>query len=195
MRFPNGMPPSPPARDLPLCVDLDGTLIAGDLLWEAFRRGVRARPLLAFSCLGWLLLRGRAHLKARLAGRVEIDYARLPYNAPLLEFLRGEKARGRRVVLATASHGTFAHGVAAHLGLFDAVFASSATCNLKGRAKRAVLGSAFAATGYAYIGNSRDDLPVWEGAAARYAANAAPGVLRRLRKLGPVERVFFQALT
>jgi hypothetical protein len=50
----------------PLCVDLDGTLIAGDLLWEALLALLRQRPWLLLLVPLWLL-RGKAHLKEQLA--------------------------------------------------------------------------------------------------------------------------------
>jgi 4-hydroxybenzoate polyprenyltransferase len=46
------------------------------------------------------------------------------------------------------------------------------------------------APGYAYAGNSSDDLPVWTGAAEAIAVNAPPGVLLRLRQVHAQPRVF-----
>ncbi len=50
------MPPSPDApreSQVPLCVDLDGTLIKTDLLWESLARLLRRNPLWLFrSCSG-----------------------------------------------------------------------------------------------------------------------------------------------
>ncbi|OQW93225.1 MAG: hypothetical protein BWK79_12305, partial [Beggiatoa sp. IS2] len=46
----------------PLCVDLDGTLIATDSLWESALILLRTQPLAAFLLPVWLL-RGKAYLK------------------------------------------------------------------------------------------------------------------------------------
>ena len=65
------MPPSPDTpreNPIPLCVDLDGTLIQTDLLWESLVRLLRRNPLYVIAVFWWWL-RGRAHLKAEIAER------------------------------------------------------------------------------------------------------------------------------
>src|SRR5580698_8366815 len=44
---------------MPLVLDLDGTLIAGDLLYKSFFSILRRNPLIVLRCVPWLL-RGRA---------------------------------------------------------------------------------------------------------------------------------------
>src|SRR4029079_7346731 len=61
---------------MPLVLDLDGTLIAGDLLYKSFFSILRRNPLIVFSCAAWLL-KGRAALKRQLALRNRIDWDRL----------------------------------------------------------------------------------------------------------------------
>jgi hypothetical protein len=56
----------------PLFVDLDGTLIKGDLLMESGLALLRHAPL-ALLHVPWWLMRGRARLKAEIARRVRID--------------------------------------------------------------------------------------------------------------------------
>ena len=46
----------------PLCVDLDGTLIRTDLLWESLLALLKQRPLSIFQLPFWLL-KGRAYFK------------------------------------------------------------------------------------------------------------------------------------
>jgi len=88
----------------------------------------------------------------------------LPYREEFVRFLREEHARGRRIVLATASNHLLADCVAAHLGLFAEVIASDHQHNLRGRAKAARLVERFGQHGFDYAGNSRPDLPVWREA-------------------------------
>ena len=76
-----------------LCVDLDGTLIRGNLLWECVLVLLKTRPTVFFLLPFWLL-RGRAFLKRRLAEHVQLDPARLPYRVPVLELLQQERAPG-----------------------------------------------------------------------------------------------------
>ncbi len=131
----------------PLFVDLDGTLIAGDSLFESLFAATKSRPLKAFAFPFWLL-RGRACLKEELAKLARLDPALLPYRSDVCDFLRAERARGRKIYLATAANERIAQGVATYLGFFDGVLASDRTTNLKGtnklRAIQALVGARFA---------------------------------------------------
>ena len=73
--------------DLPLCVDLDGTLIRSDMLFEALCLLVRQMPLVVFLLPIWLM-RGKAYMKAKIAEKVAPDPALLPYNEDVVEWLR-----------------------------------------------------------------------------------------------------------
>ena len=174
----------PPPALLPLCVDLDGTLIRTDVLVEG-----------AIALLGQLrvvtlvrgLARGPAALKAAVAAASPVDPALLPYNEPLLDYIEAERAKGRRIVLATAAAEATARGVAAHMNLFDEVFASTAECNLKGEAKAAALVERFGVKGFVYAGDSSVDLPVWRQAAAAVLVNVAPAVAAKARAEAAIE--------
>jgi 4-hydroxybenzoate polyprenyltransferase len=153
-----------------LCVDLDGTLVATDLLWESVFSVLRHRPWLLLIAPLWLL-KGRAHLKRQLAEAAHIDFATLPYRAAVLEYIETERRHGRSVVLATASDQAIAAGVANHLGIFSSVLASDGQVNLKGRTKAATLISRFGAGNFDYIGDSRADIPCWECATTAMTTN------------------------
>ena len=152
--------PGAAASEPPLCVDLDGTLIRTDLFFESLLAALRVDLSLILH-LPRSIARGRAALKAELAERIEVDPSRLPYNDTVLSFAREERMRGRRVVLASASHRRLVEPIARHLGLFDAVEATEGTTNLKGERKAERLVALFGEGGFDYIGNSASDDPVW----------------------------------
>jgi len=105
----------------PLCVDLDGTLLNSDLLIESGLAFVHTTPLQLLKPLVWLARGGKAELKAGIASRVDIDVIHLPFNPEVLEFIKAERAKGRQIVLVTASHARYAQQVADHFQLFDRV--------------------------------------------------------------------------
>ena len=148
-----------------LYVDLDGTLIASDVLWESICLLARRRPADLLRVPFWLR-RGRACLKRNLAERVKPDVALLPYREEVLAYLRQERSRGRRVVLATASDDELAQKISDHLGLFDDAFGSDGRNNLKSAAKLAVIREREGQRGFEYVGDSSADVPIWEDAAA-----------------------------
>jgi 4-hydroxybenzoate polyprenyltransferase/phosphoserine phosphatase len=172
---------------LPLCVDLDGTLLATDSLHELAFALARQRPLDLLRIPGWLA-GGRASLKARLAERAILDASRLPYREEVLEALRAARAEGRACVLVTAADRRVAEAVAAHLGLFDEVLASDGAANLKGAAKADRLGQRFGRGGFEYLGDAAADLPVWEAAGAASLVAASGALERRVAARVPVSR-------
>lgn len=173
---------------LPLAVDLDGTLIRCDLFSRAMLTFCSARPLNVLVLMSWLL-HGRAHAKAKLAALCPVDAATLPYNEALLAWLREQKAEGRTLALATAFDRVGAEAVADHLGLFEYVLASNGRVNLKSHAKAARLHATFP-EGFVYAGNERADLPVWRAAKAAVIVNAPAWLRAHAAREFVVERAF-----
>ena len=167
-------------EELPLCVDLDGTLLLTDAFYESLVAALARDPRLAPRLPGWLGA-GKARLKQELAERWDFDPALLPYNELLIEYLGTQRARGRRIVLSTATHRRIAERIAAHLGLFDEVIATEGEDNLRGPAKATALVRRFGKGGFVYAGNDSTDEPVWDVAAAAVVVNARPALLRRAR--------------
>src|SRR5439155_4035646 len=128
--------PQPAAR-LPLCVDLDGTLLKTDTLLESLLVVVKRSPAVTLLLPLWLFRGGKAYLKRQIALRASLDSAALPYHEEFLEFLRCEHAAGRTLVLVSAADETIVQPIARHLGLFTEVFASDGKVNLKGAQKMA----------------------------------------------------------
>lgn len=175
-------------EDVPLCVDLDGTLVRTDTLVELLA-GLRPGGVEIFD-IARSLATGRAAFKSRIASFATFDPGTLPYVEPLVDFVRAEKARGRRIVLATAADAKVAEAVAAHLGLFDEVIASDGTRNLKGPAKARALVERFGDRGFAYAGNEAADLAVWDSARTAVLVNVRKDVAAKVARIVPVERRF-----
>jgi 4-hydroxybenzoate polyprenyltransferase len=156
---------------IPLVLDLDGTLVPTDTLVENLLRVLAERPLALVGALAGLV-RNRAAFKHRLAAAVTLDPAGLVYNQEILALARQARAEGRPVFLATAADQSIAESVARHLALFDGVWASDGTTNLKGAAKAEMLVRRFGAGNFDYAGDSPADRAVW--AQARRAILVAP---------------------
>lgn len=173
----------------PLCVDLDGTLIYGDTLAEATIRLLRSQPLLLLLFPLWLL-HGRAFFKHMVAQRVRLDPARLVYRPDVLAYIRQQKEAGRTVLLATATDARIAHDVARHLNLFDGVIASDGRHNRRGQEKVRAIRDYLGHDRFDYIGDSRQDLPVWEAATQTLIVAPRPGLLRRASAIRQPAHVF-----
>ncbi|MDE2464367.1 MAG: UbiA family prenyltransferase [Alphaproteobacteria bacterium] len=173
---------------LPLCVDLDGTLIHSDLLIESALALLARNPLYGFAMLFWLF-RGKAHLKQEIAKRCEIQVATLPFNATLIDWLHEQRPR-RPLVLCTASDAKLASAVAIHLGFFSEVMASNGITNLSGHNKCRALVRRFGERCYDYAGNGKADIEVWQHARNAIVVDATPALQRAAAQAAPVERIF-----
>ena len=143
----------------PLVIDLDGTLIRTDILHEFTLRTLRDKPFDMLLIPYWLS-QGKAVLKQHLAQRVDFDPGTLPYNHDLLSWLKKEKAKGRKLILCTATDISIATAISEYLGVFDEVMASDGVINLAGEHKAEELEKRFGKNGFDYVGNSQADLAV-----------------------------------
>jgi 4-hydroxybenzoate polyprenyltransferase/phosphoserine phosphatase len=156
-----------------LVVDLDGTLVRSDSLfeafWSAFAKSLTTPFVAAMSLLG-----GRAALKRRLTELSRVDVASLPYNNEVVAYIRRWRAEGGRTALVTASDQILADRIAAHLEIFDEVHGSDSEVNLKGARKATFLRSRYGERSFAYMGNARADLHVWQIAAKAITVGLRP---------------------
>ena len=100
LRLANDMSEAPNAattNQVPLAVDLDGTLIRTDMMWESLVRLLRKKPFAALVSF-FVLFRGRAAFKRHVAVRVKVDPANLPYHSELIVWLKKQKASGRKQI-------------------------------------------------------------------------------------------------
>ena len=176
------------ADNVPIVVDLDGTLLRTDLLFESTVCLFKQKPWAVVLIPLWLM-KERAYLKRRIFQLVKIDVSLLPLHDKLLLWLREEKGRGRRLVLATASDYDQARSVVEPLGLFDAIMGSDGEQNLKGRHKLQKIMEECGEQ-FDYVGNSSADLKIWKGCRHAVLVNASRWVERSARRIGNVVRIF-----
>tara|TARA_Y100001970_G_scaffold43034_1_gene53603 strand:- start:1726 stop:2250 length:525 start_codon:yes stop_codon:yes gene_type:complete len=165
---------------MPLAVDMDGTLILSDLSDISVKRVLSRRPWMIPGVAIKEFLGKRAEWKRDLAKRLVFDPSELDYHHTFLDWLTGEHAKGRTLVLATASDRIVAEQVAAHVGLFSDVMASDRSYNLRDKKKAEALVARFGEGGFGYAGNSRHDLPVWEKSGQVIVVNPDKGLLEEV---------------
>lgn len=153
-----------------LVVDLDGTLLKSDMLyetfWSAFARDWKM-PFVAMAAL----TRGRAALKTRMAELSDVDIPALPWNEAARDYVARWRAEGGRTALVSAADDGVVQQVAAHLGLFDEAHGTNGE-NLKGAAKARFLREHLGDQPYIYMGDSTADLAVWEASSGAVTVTA-----------------------
>ena len=171
-----------------LCVDLDGTLIRSDSLWELVARALRKNPFY-LALVPLMLARGRAFAKRRLAEKFGKFAERLPVNPAAVSYIKKRKKAGAKIWLVTACDEKLAEKIAARTGLFDGVYGSSETLNLKGENKAALCSKIFGDGNFDYMGDSPSDIPVWEKSRTAAVVGGEKFAEKIRRRLGGKETV------
>ncbi len=176
-------------EQLPLCVDLDGTLVRTNTLFEGVLSAIKKKPWVITNMLA-ASFKGRAAVKHVIGIHADINPSTLPYNKEFLAWLIRQHENKRPLILATASEKTIANAVARNLGIFTEVIANTLASPVSAHGKDVVLCKRFGTKGFSYAGNSMADLAVWRCAASAVIVDATSEVLHKARKIVPIEAEF-----
>ena len=169
------------ASGVPVVVDADGALVAGDLFLEGVVRLLAAAPLMAFALPLWLV-KGRAALKRRVAREAALAPGSLVLNPAVRKLVADARAGGREVWLASAADELAVAPLAASVGASGCV-ASDGRTNLTGARKAAALERRFGVGGFDYVGGGRRDLAVWKRARRAIGVGLSARLARKLQAL------------
>jgi len=145
-----------------LVVDLDGTLLKSDLLWECLLRFLIPKGWRIIQVLAWIFQGGPSLLKAQLAHHVKLDASTLPWNESVVLFCEKWVREGGRVVIATASNQELTQKITQHFSFVSVVIGSTSTWNGKGDQKALRLVETYGVSGFDYMADSSADIPVWK---------------------------------
>ena len=168
-----------------ICADVDGTILATDLLYESLLFVIKRHPV-ALLLLPFWLLQGRAHLKEMLAQRASaLSVDLLPLNEGVVEYLRHASGEGQRVMLASASHRSMVDRVAKRLGFVSDVIATDGVTNCKGAAKAKAINEHVGGVAWEYVGDSSADFAVWREATSVVCVTSRAAFGQRVAKAYP----------
>ncbi|MDC1110381.1 UbiA family prenyltransferase [Gammaproteobacteria bacterium] len=156
-----------------LFVDLDGSLIKSDLLYESFARFFNKDFLAPIKCFFIFLKGGTVYLKHFLAKNSSIEIANLPFNQKVLDFISNWKeSNNGEIILISASNHSFVENISTHLGIFDKSYGTE-KANLKSVVKLDLIQKHTNGEPFDYIGNSRDDLIIWKSCETPILVNSS----------------------
>jgi len=166
---------------IPLFVDLDGTLVSTDTLWESCLLYLKEHPLQIWRIAVWLF-RGKAHFKEQIALNATLNVELLPYNVEVVKYVSNAKEKNRNIYLLTAANQRIADNVAKTLNFFTSAIGSSDTLNLKGSAKLGVIRDLIGNGPFDYIGDSKTDIPIWKEADTVIVCNNFGKIIDKINK-------------
>lgn len=170
-------------------VDLDGTLIKTDMLFESVLLLLTQNIFYVFLLPLWLL-KGKAKLKYEVAKRVDISPELLPYNQEVIEHINSQKILGKNIYLATATNIKLAKQIADHVGVFDQCLASSEYVNLSSKTKLEEIQKH--STQFEYMGNSKDDLVIFAESASAILVSSSRKLAEQAKKKSKSLTIFNQ---
>lgn len=177
-------------NNLPIYVDLDGTLIKSDVSIDAFVSFIRAAPHKIFLLFLWLF-KGKSYLKEKIARIIKVNPEHLPYNQELLEFLKKEAEKGIDIFLISGSDQSYVKKVAQYLGFFENYWGSNRSNNLISHQKIHLMRHENPKlSNFIYIGNSTSDIAIWQQATQIIAINPSIFVQKWLKKHQKISSTF-----
>ena len=147
--------------DRPLVVDLDGSLIKTELPWESFLSVLVKHPFELIKIV-WrkIKIKEEGYFKIELQKWAKFSLEQIPFSNKFVNYLKEEKARGRRLILCTGSTQAYAEQIQKITGLFDSAWGSTLGKNLVGKKKAMFLVGKYGEKKFDYAGNSLVDFKV-----------------------------------
>ena len=146
-----------------LAVDLDGSLLLYDSLLYMFIKSL-ARPHIMLKSL-FLLTKSKAKFKNYLAENIDLNFNEESFNAAVVKYIR-DKSSGKEldIYLATGANVIVAQKIWKIFPEFKGIIASNEYSNCIGKNKLTEILKI--SDQFDYIGNSFDDLILWEKSAS-----------------------------
>ncbi|MBJ3761247.1 UbiA family prenyltransferase [Maribius pontilimi] len=166
----------------PLVLDVDGTFLKTDMLFESFWAGLGRDPIATLGALRHL--GDRPRLKGELARIGQPNVALMPVNADILALADAARDEGRQVVLASASDAALVRKLADAHGVVDNSMGSHGGVNLKSAVKADALAERYGRAAFDYAGNEPVDRPVWDKAHGVVIVGDLPTHAKALRAEG-----------
>lgn len=170
-------------KNIPLFIDLDGTLIKEDLSHRAFFYFFKTKPMVCLFHILIFLFLGRPYLKEKISKNFIVNISNLKKNISCIEYIKKHKKNNRMVYLISGSHQLLVNQINNQLNLFNNVFGTYEDFNMVGKNKIFYINNKLGIFDFDYIGNSKQDLPIWNYTQKVIYTNASSSLKKKLKKL------------
>ena len=175
-------------KQVPLCVDPEGTLFRTNILLESLLLFLTRRPF-SFWLIGIWLLRGKAVLGRELMARELPDFVALPVNPDFLAFLKRQRDDGRDLVLVTSRDRQTAAAMAKPFDLFESLVSGRKAADGTGTGLAALLQERFGAQPYDYADSGKGDPAVRLAARKLILVTAPDGAVQDAQTVPGLEKM------
>lgn len=162
--------------------DLDGTFIKEDMLLLSTMMLVKENPW-KFMLILFTFWRGLPWAKDSIASSINIKKLDFSISKNVLKLIKLKKAEGYICCLISGSNHNLVKEVFQKHKLFDDYYGSNAKVNLVGKHKLKKIKEL--TSDFEYIGNSRQDIPIWRHANKAYIYSTSKKFVERVVLLLP----------
>lgn len=167
----------------PLVVDVDGTFLKTDMLYEGFWLALGKDPARALQT-SFRLFGKRAKLKEEMTRLADIQVELLPVNKDVLDLMHKARSEGREVIFASGADRLLIEHLAQLYSFEGDHIASDGIINMTGHRKAVELVQRYGEAGFDYVGDAQIDLEVWRHAGAAIIVGKLPAAQKELESLG-----------
>lgn len=147
-------------KEIPLIVDLDGTITKSDLFFETLVIFIKKNPLNIFFIFFWLFF-GKSFLKLKLSEKITISPSDIKYRKEVINYLNHQKQNKRKIYLFSGSSINQVKEVHDYLNIFDGYYGTTINLNLISYNKLNYIKKFFGSVEFDYIGDSSKDIVLW----------------------------------
>jgi|TARA_B110000261_G_C12982082_1_gene316829 hypothetical protein len=179
-------------QPLPLFVDLDGTLIKEDIGQLSLKDQIKKNFFICFVVIFKFIFFGKPNVKLYVSKNYLINFHKIHFNQACLDFINSAKVLGRKIYLISGSHQLLINQFESKLDIFDGHFGTSENYNMIGLNKVKFINEFLKISKFDYIGNSHQDLDVWENSENIIYTNVDESLLTKIQNFKQ-NKIFIKA--
>ena len=168
---------------IPLFVDLDGTVIKEDIGQLALKKHISNNFFSIIGILIRFLMFGKPNVKFHVSKDYNINFDEIHFNQSCLDFIETAKKSDRKVYLISGSHELAIKKITDKLNIFDGVYGTTKNYNMISLNKVKFIKDTLKINDFDYIGNSHQDLAVWENSKNIIYTNVSDKLLKKINLL------------
>ncbi|MAV82461.1 MAG: hypothetical protein CMI90_03225 [Pelagibacteraceae bacterium] len=181
------------SREIPLFVDLDGTIIREDIGNIALREKINKNIFSIFVIIFKFFVYGIPGAKYYVSKNYAINLDNLTFNKACLNFINEEKLKGRKIYLISGSHIILINQFKNKLFNFNDFYGTHNNFNMISNNKVKYIRKQLHIKEFDYIGNSNQDLAVWKNSNKIIYTNTSDDLVKKINLIKK-EKIFIKEI-
>ena len=180
-------------NSIPLFVDLDGTVIREDIGQMALKKKILSNYFCLFNILIRFIFFGKPSVKIYVSKNYKVNFNKIHFNRACLDFINEAKKANRKIFLISGSQEFIVKEIANKLNIFDDVYGTREGYNMISYNKVKFIYNTLGFNKFDYIGNSHQDLKVWEYSENIIYTNVSKPLLSKINQINK-NKIFIKSI-